>query len=439
MLRRVLIMIAVTLAAIPASAQVKQEPLPPVIQPSSSRPNRGLFGGGIGETGQLLTLNVSLGGGRDKILFPAGEPSRMFSHGSTRLSYSLDFGRFSASVSGGSTARFYDGRSNDVRASHSADAWMAIRLAERTTLSVGQNLSIAPYNVMHFFEQGPGSSLWTDPVANTTIDPAFAGGGSSFYTFSTNASIQQQINRRISAGVDYHRTESGIDFAQRDPAHQGLSAGITYGVARGLSMRLGYGVSERHSFTGTRKYRNDTFDAGVDFNRALSLSRRARVRFSTGAAGLDDGFQRRYTATGRARLEYQIGRTWTAALSATRGVQFIETIDTPLIANGLRLGTSGLLAPRLQLNADLGVSRGRNGLGAGAPPFESTFGNVGINTSITRYFALGVSYAYYSYRFDDGAVLPVGVSPRRDRQSLRVSLNVWVPLMVRTRSVNASR
>ena len=431
-------MVAVVLPGAPAFAQVQQEPLPPIVQPAS-RPNRGLFGGGVGETGQRLTLDLSAGGGWDEILFPSGQPSRTFSHGSAQLGYSLDFGRVSASVSGGSNARFYDGTSNDVRASHSASAFVAFRLAERTTVSVGQSLSVAPYNVQQFFEQGTGSSLWIDPVANTTIDPAFSAGSSSFYTLGANASIQQVITRRFSAALDYQRTQSGSNFSRRYPPYQSISGGFNYNVARGLSLRLGYGISERESLTGQGKYRNDIFDGGVNFNRALSLSRRARLSFSTGATGLDDGFQRRYLATGRVRFEYQIGRSWTAGASASRGVQYIETFETPLIANGFRVNVSGLLAPRLQFNASTGVNRGRNGFGVGAPPFESYFRSAGLNTAITRHFALGVTYSYYSYRFDESAVLPAGVSPRRDRQSLRISLNMWVPLVVRTRSVNASR
>jgi hypothetical protein len=52
---------------------------------------------------------------------------------------------------------------------------------------------------------------------------------------------------------------------------------------------------------------------------------------------------------------------------------------------------------------------------------------------------VGVSYAYYNHRFDDGVQLSTGIPYGLDRQSVRASVSLWAPIFQRTRRTNASR
>src|SRR5688572_19075945 len=83
------------------------------------RPYRGLFGGGLGQTSQLLTATGSLGTGwsNNVLLNPSGGQSflpragRQFRGGvytaSGVLSYSLNMGPVAFGASGGTTGQYY--------------------------------------------------------------------------------------------------------------------------------------------------------------------------------------------------------------------------------------------------------------------------------------------------------------------------------------------
>jgi hypothetical protein len=50
-----------------------------------------------------------------------------------------------------------------------------------------------------------------------------------------------------------------------------------------------------------------------------------------------------------------------------------------------------------------------------------------------------VDYFVYQYRFDDGAILPLGVARNVTRQGIMAHISVWAPVYTRLRRTNASR
>ena len=110
--------------AVPAIAQ--QQPLPRV-----ERPYRGLFGGGVGDAEQLLTVDLKTGGGYDHIISagaPAGSPDSVdstpwqnggFGNFAAALGYSLNRERITVDATLASDNYFYPGSGSDFFGSYS--------------------------------------------------------------------------------------------------------------------------------------------------------------------------------------------------------------------------------------------------------------------------------------------------------------------------------
>ena len=103
-LRISLLAAALLVASSPLSAQTARP----------ERPYRGLFASGVGNAEQLLTLNVSLGGGYDDNIFaeegvgqdPLTAKAGNFGSLSGDLSYAFNTPRLNASLSMGTIARY---------------------------------------------------------------------------------------------------------------------------------------------------------------------------------------------------------------------------------------------------------------------------------------------------------------------------------------------
>ena len=99
----------------------------------------------------------------------------------------------------------------------------------------------------------------------------------------------------------------------------------------------------------------------------------------------------------------------------------------------------GSARPSSSFNASTGWSQGSVGVVAGAPEFASTFASAGLRWGFLRSLGLSLSYSIYRYDFDGGCVLPAGLEREMKRQSVRVSLDFWAPLITQERRGNASR
>jgi opacity protein-like surface antigen len=95
----------------------------------------------------------------------------------------------------------------------------------------------------------------------------------------------------------------------------------------------------------------------------------------------------------------------------------------------LDITTYGLVGSRVELSGSGGYSSGSIGLGAQAEGLDSFTGTVGVRVGLVRYLALDAEYAYYHYLFDEGSLLPPGVSRGLNRNGIRAGVTVWVPLL----------
>jgi hypothetical protein len=260
----------------------------------------------------------------------------------------------------------------------------------------------------------------------------------------TKLGLAQRFGRYAYLSGAYHvRTSIALDdqpegspFADYT-THTGTGA-FTYArpMSANATLLLGYGirVTRGRLRTGEPEIMHN-INAGVDYSRALSFSRRTFLRFGTGSAivvgeevsepGTDP--HPRVLLTGQATLVHQIGRTWTADLGYTRGFRTRDGFDQLYFTDAVYAGIGGLLSRRVSVsagatwaNSTVGDhAQGHNGVSASA---QATYG-------FSRFLGLYASYVYYHYRFDETVPLDEHFPQRLDRQGIRVGLTTSIPLI----------
>lgn len=420
-------------ALVPADGAEAQEWRP-------ERPYRGLFGGGVGETAQSLTATASVGGGWDDNLVAdalgqtlrVSDVNRQFRGGSSAtsaaLAYSLNRARVDVGASARTTARYYPSLSHRFIRRDSGSIGTSANLGAGFSAQAGATYQ--PYSIRSMlpwlFEPGLGDSAIADEDFPASIEHYFA--------YSAGAGYSRRTRRNtFSAGYNYLAREpsSGAGRFER----HGVSAGITHAVGKGLDLRLGYGYSEARYVEGDHRFVNHAIDVGVNYNRALSFSRRTTLSFGTGSSATRKSRTEslKYRATGAVRLNHEIGRTWNATLSYSRGLQFSETWLEPVFLDSAVAGVGGLINRRSQFQF---TARALHGSGRSSPAgggIESYSATAGLTVAVTRYINTGLTYAYYHYQFGNGVSLPPGFAHDLDRQSVRASVSLWAPLFQRAR------
>lgn len=433
--------------------------------PRPERPYRGLFGGGVGETEQLLTANVSFGAGYDDNVFAdqgsggnigvggggiAGDPrsakSGTYTHLAGGLNYAVNRTRVSFNASASATTRRYTNVAgpaveglDDFIGAYSGSVGAAWRPSERSSFTVSQTVSLQPYITLGLFP--PVFDIPAGQQEDLTLDLDTV--RQEHLAYDGTAGFTTSVGRRGSFSLGYSHRETKFDEGLLDLSYDTASTRYTHGIAKGLGLRIGYGYSIwRHPADAVDVDRDrtqgHTIDAGVDFNRALSFSRRTTFSFATGTSAIVDRDRTYYRITGNARLNHEIGRSWNAGVAYDRGLEFLETFRQPLFTDTVNGYYGGFISRRLQLRTGGGWSRGSLGLGASSD-FDTYFANAGVTLGLTRLLALGVDSFYYRYRFTGDAELPLGLSPQLDRTGVRAYVTLWAPLVHRARRADASR
>jgi hypothetical protein len=277
-------------------------------------------------------------------------------------------------------------------------------------------------------------SLLEPRVGDLVIaDEDFPASLEHFASYSGELGYTNRIGRRqtFSAGYSYRgRTAAGV--LGRFEKH-GASARLNHEVGRGLSLRVGYGYSQAYYDERDRRYTGHNIDAGIDYSRALSFSRRTMLSFGTGtSAARSGGSTLRYYATGMARLNHEIGRTWLAALSYSRGLQYVETWPEPLFADSATAMVAGLLSRRSQVQVAVRALNG-NTQSTAAGNISSYSGSAALSLALNRFVSTGLTYAYYQHGFASTIALAPGYPDDFDGHTIRASINLWAPIFQRAR------
>ena len=421
--------------------------------PRPERPYRGLFRGGAvgGASEQSLTLDAEVGGGYDDNVFTEGfsggaiPPADTWQSGNyaymaADLAYSLSTPRVSFGASLETTNRYFPDQATNFIGAHAGRIGVLFE-RRRSQLTLGQSISYQPFLTFNVFptvfdpELGQGDV--PDINQGTPLD--------AYVSSLSNVDWTYRTSRRGALVFGYSYRRSMFEDEDFDLAVHTANGRYEHEVLRDLSVRFGYGYAEgRYPASPTvaeDKVRQHTIDVGVNFERALSLTRRTTFGFETGGAAITDSDQTYYRVLGEARLNHELLRSWNVGISYMRNLSFVEAIADPYFSDALSIGVRGMLNRRLELDAsadastgNIGVTRGSedNGLTSYGSRIELTYG-------LTRFLALQFSHFYYHYAFGSDVTLPETLASAYDRQSALVTLNVWLPLIASVRRTNASR
>ena len=438
----VVVSMVTSFAVAPAFAQ------PRPTTDSSTRTSRGLFGTSRPESEPVLTVTGSVSTGYDTNPQLSGEQQIAFngllpSTGSifTMLQGGLAFQKvgeqaeFDAGIS--SAGRYYPQLGQAFHSSHAASVGGSLAFGERTRVIGSQGASYqSARSFVPFVAVG-------EPVPGQAIAPDlnFIADGGEYTSFSTTIGLTHQLTRQTSLEASYLLTTSDYAGTASEFRTQTVNFRITRSLARGLGIRLGYGLTDTQYTVGDDDYRNHNIDTGLDFSRALSLTRRTQLGFSTGATALRENGRMRYDVIGTATLTHEMARTWTASVAYNRNVGYNDAIRGPYFYDGLSGNVGGLISRRVGVSADAGVTLGRVTTSAEniRGDFETWYATSGIRFALTRNLAVGADYTFYQYDFARALLLSDGFAPHMRRHSARVLLDIWAPLIETRRRSDATR
>ncbi len=406
------------------------------------RPYRGIFGSGVDSLGQALTANASLSAGYDDDLLADATNSSGIQSGqggklaqaSGGLNYDLTASRASLAAGVGGSVRYYPSLENDFLNMYNAGVRGQVRVLEgRPNLTLSQSVDYTPYSFMSSY-----SGHVANPFTVTRVQPPnpdFVPLATQYFNAESRADLEARLSRKLSFYSSYAYRVSDRDAA--NSWYQSGDAGISVEMSRNLDLRLGYRYSEAHYDDG-RVVAMHSPDVGLDFNRALSLTRRTSFTFGVGVEATRTNDQAQYHATGNVHLVHEIGRTWTADASYQRGTYYVDTINEPVFADSANAGLHGLITRRIQFSALVTAMLGNSGYSE-ERDFDSYQGSLSVSTALNRFMSVGADYAYYRYTYDEQILLDPGLPFQMNRQSIRAHVSLWAPLMNRTRRADASR
>lgn len=421
-------------AASPASAQQAGEG-------GVRRPFRGLFGGDSGtptENGQHMSVSFTALGAYDDNVFagergstnPQFQRPGVYGAMTTGLVYSNQGDRHSFDATGTAAFRYYPDQDAVSSTQQMGSIAYGMRLG-RTSLQLSQAAVRAPrFGFQGFPELAPidGSSLSTEPLAFGTND--FDLTLLEMVRLASGASVTQTLSSRSSLSFNYSLRHTRFPDGAPDVTNQQGGGQYDRQITRGASLRLGYGyrqfgVASPNGQTGVHD-----INVGVNYQRALSFSRRTTLHFDSGSSMVARQGRTFIRLTGVADLEHEIGRTWTARAAFQRGVRMIDGFAEPAFSNSISAQVGGLVARRIDVSGNVAYVKGLTGIGEDA--LDSRFTTYAATLTV-RYAFSPILAAYtqvlrYRYVFGEDVQLPAGFDRSVERGGARFGVTSSIPL-----------
>jgi hypothetical protein len=416
------LMFVTFVCAVATAASAQTPAAPPAAQPTAGQSHR--------EPPQtmMLTLGFSgAGAGDSEGLAPeAAALTGVHTDTDALLAYQRHFRKATLGFSGRTVVR-YDARSEDLTPMREQGTIGFSTGGTNRQIRASQSVGFSPYYQFGAMPNGSPSEL--DETALAHGD--FANSGVSALTLSTDATMTQAIGRRTSLALSYYSQRTTFDQSNLDQMSLIGSVSLSHRLSRYLSLRTGYGLrSARYPSANAETVRVHALDLGLDYARALSLTRRTTLSFRSGSVATKVADGMAYVITGDAALTRMIGRTWNVRLGVKRDVNLLEGFTEPVLSNVLTTGIGGGLNRRMSVSSSVTVSSGTVGVAnqTGSNYWNWTAGGA-WRLTLSRRSALDAGYFYYGHRFEDGVVLPPGVLNQQIRQGLRVGLTWLIPVM----------
>lgn len=443
---------SLTVAHATSAVASAQDPQPSEVR----RPYRGLFGApSSSDSPHSLVASASVFAAYDdnvheglagrRVGSPLFQQSGVYQGANAGLNYGfeMDGERVDFRAQSGAQVNYYrHEEESDVLPAYQGSGELALRLTQSTTLNLRQNVA---YSSVYASTLAPQVDEDLGREIGVADDLDFGLFQQRAVIASTRVNLSQSFGRYATLGASYHlRARRSLetevkDSPLREYASHAATAGFQYvrPMTRHATLRLGYGIrwSDRKRVSGEPEFMHN-IDAGVDYSRALSFSRRTFLTFGTGSAiTVSDEVpvsenERRIQAwlTGNAALVHEIGRTWTANLRYSRGFRTREGFDQLYFTDALTASIGGLVTQRLSLNGSAAWAQSSLAQDASSQQ-RNRWAAAKATYGITSFLALYASYIYLQYRSDEGLLPDDGFPAQLDRQGVRVGLTTSFPLI----------
>lgn len=264
------------------------------------------------------------------------------------------------------------------------------------------------------------------------------------HSYDAVGSVTSYYSKHSSLTASIQRRETR--FSRRPDADLSISGmrGLwSRQLNRDFRLKLGYGRERvRQSSVSDASFLHEMIDAGVDFERPLSRSRRTTLGITTQTSMIrrpDTG--RHYRLDGRAMVNSWLRRTWQASIQAVRSTEFLAGFIEPLFSDNVGGSVSGLLSRRLEFVASAMGGKGVVGTNAAAfdsPRFTMANSSVQLNVAVTRHFGLYGQHSFYHFKIPAGSS-PVAPLDRLSRHIIVFGIRAWVPVFTQERGDRDTR
>jgi hypothetical protein len=433
-----------------ASAQQSQpppqDPNAPVRVLTQRPPYQGIFGGGVGRTSQLLTLGLNMGGGFDSSVFvddrndpnavaPVGRRRSGFVQGSANLSYTLSLTGVSFAAGVGASGSWYPKLDRPAARRYYGNLGGGWSISRRASL--GGNYSVA-YRPINHLVTLPGLDEST-VGPNDPFDSVLGAQSETYRTEQASVDFNYRLSERIGTSFRYGNWRVVSPDRDHDVSTNGGTARMSFTLTKSVGVYAGYRFDsgDYHQDETIPRYTTHGADFGLDFAKALSLTRKTTMSFGVGTTAATDGNRTQYALTGHVNVNREIARTWHANVTYRRDVGFAETFRLPVFSDSVTSRVSGLVTRRLRFDAGLSAAFGSVGFSSDANTengYRSIYASAGLGFGMSRKLSGGVRYSYTRHRFESGIQsLPTDLVFQSGRHGVNVYLSSWIPLFSRTR------
>jgi hypothetical protein len=220
-------------------------------------------------------------------------------------------------------------------------------------------------------------------------------------------------------------------FEAPDFSTQRAGFKFDHALTRDVGLRLGYAYGAATSLADPAAVpiRNNDIDLGIVYQRELKTSTRTSFTFSTGSTIVSSREGRRFGVTGSARLLRRMSPRWTTSLIYNRGVEVPQGATLPFFSDAVSATITGYFSRRVSLHVQPGYAHGSVGFVRKTNSFDSYASSTRLEVALNSRLALFTEHVLYRYEFANGIGLPSQLTTGMDRQSMRVGLTLWTPLV----------
>lgn len=416
------------------------------------RPFRGLFGGAqpANTRGQMVDLSMSAFVGWDEpqpVVNPSGSSSSddrtlvsgPFSGGSAAVVYTHPGEHFSFTGSGSAFSGYFpDNKDNPWYDSYAGFADLAWRadLTRRTHFHFSSNVNGST-------DFGLGTVLGTGGAVGSIDSATGTFENALVHQPSVNSMTQAELahdfsaksNGMVSYGFQFSHFFNSDDFP--DYGTHTIGGRYQHRLTKDLGYHLGYSYGHTQLFGGEGQPVPGihNIDVGMDYGRALSLTRTTHFTFAVGTAvttssQVQDGettfSSPHVNLVGNVRLTQELGRSWALSSFYDRSVSYEPGFSQPGLFDTAGAYLTGLISRRVDVSTGATYQVGRIGLQT--QNYRQWNVSAQIRGAITRNIAAYASYYYLMSDVGSDVLLPAGVPRSADRNGVRAGVTAWLPL-----------